>query len=150
MQAHHHGRSRSLLHEKLAGLGRRYCKSREAGRSGAARTKVANRPEYSSIDDARAGDFHRSATILTLLVFLWGVIALAFVPWDPFGIPNVAQIVIGAALLGFLVRTWKRPRLRVAQVVIALAIGWTLLRLPWATVVWCRLGRPLETFTVPQ
>ncbi len=104
----------------------------------------------SSIVNVRAGEFHRAATILTLLVFLWGVIAVAFVPWKPFGAPNVGQIVIGAALLGYLGGTWKRPRLRVVQGITALAIGYTLLRLPWAAVMWSRLGRPLEAFTVPH
>jgi hypothetical protein len=85
-----------------------------------------------------------------LLVFLWGVIALVTVPWEPFGVANVAQILVCGPLLGYLVRTWNRPRGRIAEGVIALMIAYTLLRLPWAAVEWARLGRPVEAFTVPQ
>lgn len=113
-------------------------------------TTVAIGSEHASAQDTRARDTHRTATILTLLVFLWGVIGLAFVPWKPFGIPNVAQIVVGSGLLAYLVKTWNRPRLRVAEVVTAIMILYALVRLPWAAVVWCRLGRPVEAFSVPQ
>lgn len=98
-----------------------------------------------------AGDTtYRSAALLALLVFLWGAISLAFVPWQPFGVPNLAQAIVCAAALGYFAATRARPNRRAAIAFSALAIAYTLVLLPWTAIVWCRLGRPLEAFTVPQ
>lgn len=93
---------------------------------------------------------YRSAALLALLVFLWGAISLCFVPWRPFGVPNLAQSVACAAALVYFIATRQRRNRRAAIVFSALAIAYTLLLLPWTAIVWCRLGRPLEAFTVPQ
>jgi hypothetical protein len=99
---------------------------------------------------ARSDTAYRSAALLALLVFLWGAISLAFVPWRPFGVPNLAQAVVGAVALAYLVATRARPNRRAAIVFSALTIAYSLALLPWTAMVWCRLGRPLEAFTVPQ
>ena len=93
---------------------------------------------------------YRSAALLALLVFLWGAISLAFVPWRPFGVPNLAQTVVGAVAIAYFIATRAQPNRRAAIVFSALAIAYTLVLLPWTAMVWCRLGRPLEAFTVPQ
>jgi len=72
------------------------------------------------------------------------------VPWEPFWIPNIGQAVVCAGLLVYLMRTWNRPRLRVVEGISASMIVYTLLLVPWLTVTWCRLGRPLDAFAVPE
>lgn len=88
--------------------------------------------------------------MLTLLVFLWGSVSLLLDPWEPFGIPNTIQSVGSAALLVFLLRAWNRPRRRVAEAVSKILIAYTLLLLPWLIIAWCQLGRPVDTFFLPQ
>jgi hypothetical protein len=97
-----------------------------------------------------ARDAHRSATMLTLLVFLWGAVALLVDPWQPFGLKNAIQSIVAAALLVYLVRSWRHPRRRAAETISALLIGYTLLLLPWLIIEWCRLGRPVDAFFLPQ
>ncbi len=95
-------------------------------------------------------DAYRSAATLTVLLLLWGTVSLFVVPWQPFWIPNVAQSVAAVGLLLYLARTWSRPNRDAAEAICVLIIVYTLLLLPWTAVVWCRLGRPLEAFTIPQ
>lgn len=83
-------------------------------------------------------------------MFLWGLISLVVVPWEPFWVSNLAQTVVCPAVLVYFVRTWRRPRRRVAEAVSAILIVYSLLILPWMAVVWCQLGRPLEAFVIPQ
>lgn len=119
------------------------------GPTGGAGTQSGYATQDSS-DVDRARDAHRSAATLTVLVLLWGTISLFVVPWDPFWIPNVGQSVVSAGVLVYLARTWNRPSLRAAEVLFVLGVVYALLLLPWTTVVWCQLGRPLEAFTIPQ
>ena len=88
--------------------------------------------------------------ILSLLVLLWGVLALATPPWEPFSIPDVTHTVVSAVLLVYLVRVRAHPDRKSAETITAVLIVYALLLLPWTTIVWCRLGRPVEAFTVPQ
>jgi hypothetical protein len=78
------------------------------------------------------------------------VLAAVSIPWDPFGPSYVAQLAGGAVLLAHLARTWHRPSRRVAAYVIVILIAYTLLRLSWSAVVFARLERPVESFTVPE
>ena len=115
---------------------------RDRGRTGSA---VGAGDEHT-----RERDAHRGATLLTLLVFLWGLISLLVDPWEPFGVPDVFQTVCGGALLVYFLRTWNRPRRRVADAVATILIVYTLLLVPWTAVEWCRLGRPMDALTIPQ
>jgi hypothetical protein len=112
-------------------------------------TNTGHASQFSNVE-ASAGDAHRSATILSLLVFIWGALSLVIVPWEPFWIPDLSHTVVSAALLVYLIRTRTRPNRRAAEAICALLIVYALLLLPWTTVVWGRLGRPLEAFTIPQ
>lgn len=98
----------------------------------------------------RGDTAYRSAALLALLIFLWGALSLVFVPWRPFGAPNLSQTVVGAVALVYFSATRGRQNRRAAVVFAVLAIGYTLLLLPWTAIAWCQLGRPLEAFTVPQ
>lgn len=97
-----------------------------------------------------AFDAHRSATILTFLVFLWGSISLLIAPWEPFWIKNVPQTFVGLALLVYFWRTRKRPQRRIADIVSAIMIVYSLVATTWTSIVWIQLGRPAEAFTVPE
>jgi hypothetical protein len=101
-------------------------------------------------EEESARDAHRGAMILSLLVLLWGVLALATPPAEPFTIPDATHTVISAALLVYLIRVRARPNRKIAEAICAIWIVYALLLLPWTTVVWSRLGRPLEAFTIPQ
>jgi hypothetical protein len=88
--------------------------------------------------------------MLMLLMVVWGALSLFVVPWEPFWVPNVAQMIVGAVALVYFVRTWNRPNRRVADGISAAAFSYALLLLPWTALKWCALGRPLEAFTVPH
>ncbi len=115
-----------------------------------ARADTKTRYLGGSDEEYRALDEHRSATLLTLLTFVWGAISIPLVPWHPFWIPNLAQVVVCAPLLVYLLCRWTRPDRYVAELISATLVVYALLLLPWVTVMWCRLGRPLEAFTLPQ
>jgi hypothetical protein len=97
-----------------------------------------------------AQDAHASVTFLSLLMFLWGVISLFSVPMKPFGPWNLLQAVAGAVAIAYFVSTRKRPSTRVSIGFALVMILYSLILLPWTAMVWCRLGRPWEAFTVPQ
>jgi hypothetical protein len=98
--------------------------------------------------DAR--DAHRSATVLTLLVILWGAVSLVTVPWEPFWIPNLGQVIVCVPALVYFLRTWGRPQPRIANAFSGILIAYALVILPWIAIAWSGLGRPWEAFTVPQ
>ena len=98
----------------------------------------------------RARDAHRAATLLTLLVLLWGAVSLLEMPWQPFGTRNVVQVVGCSGALVYLLRARHHPAPRVSYMISAVLIVYSLLVLPWTAVMWCRLGRPLEAFIVPR
>lgn len=100
--------------------------------------------------EIQARDAHRSAMVLTLLVFLWGALSLWLVPWHPFWIANLAQTIVSAGALAYFLRTWNRPQPQIADAFAAVIIVYALVLLPWTTVAWSELGRPSEAFTVPQ
>jgi hypothetical protein len=83
-------------------------------------------------------------------VLLWGVLALLIPPWEPFAIVDVGHTVGSAAFLAYLVRGRARPNRKIVEAICAILIAYALILLPWTTVVWCQLGRPVEAFTVPQ
>jgi hypothetical protein len=107
-----------------------------------------------SIDPAErelyARDVHSSVTLLALLLFVWGAVSLFTVPFRPFAVPNLTQVIVGGPALVYFLVSRNQPNTRVDLTFSAITITYTLLLLPWTAVVWCRLGRPLEAFTVPQ
>ncbi len=88
--------------------------------------------------------------MLTSLVVLWGCASLFVDPWEYFGVPSVIQTALAGGLLIYLLRVWNRPQQRVAEVASAILIGYVLLVLPWLVIVWCRFGRPIDAFFLPQ
>ncbi len=99
---------------------------------------------------ASARDAHRSATVLTCLVFLWGCVSLLIDPWELFGVASLIQTLGAGGLLIYLLLAWKRPHQRVAEVTSAILIGYVLVAFPFAIAAWCRIGRPLDTFFIPH
>jgi hypothetical protein len=104
----------------------------------------------SSAEEIQAHEVHRAAATWSLLILSWGAIAFAVVPSEPFWVANLAEVLLGAAGLVYLLWTWNRPRRRVAEGIFAILFVYAVLVLPWTFVVWCRLGRPVEAFVVPQ
>jgi hypothetical protein len=100
------------------------------------------------LDESR--EAHRAAVVWAVLFVLWGGISLLIVPWRVFLFTNVSQTVVGAAALLYLACTWRRPARVVADTIIAAFVVYALVFLPWASITWCRLGYPVEAFTVPQ
>jgi hypothetical protein len=100
-----------------------------------------------------ARDAQASATLLSLLIFLWGAVSIAFVPLWRFGVYNASnafQVVVGALGLVYFLRTRERPRLPVALGAAVFAIVYTLVLVFWTSIIWCDKGRPWEAFTVPH
>jgi hypothetical protein len=106
--------------------------------------------EGAADDDALAREAHSAATLLALLLLLWGAVALASVPLRPFGTPNVLQMVAATPALVYFVLRRNQPSRRIAVAFSSFAVVYTLAQVPWAAVAWCALGRPWEAFTVPQ
>jgi hypothetical protein len=95
-------------------------------------------------------DAHRSASLLAFLMFLWGALSRVLVTNDPFALQHIVLAGVSAVALGLLLWRWKRPNARLAAVLSILLIAYALFLLPWISVGWCRAGRPVEAFTVPE
>lgn len=109
-----------------------------------------SRQSQASNEEESARDAHRGATILSLLVLLWGVLALATPPAEPFTIPDTTHTAVSAVVLVYLIRVRARPNRKIAETICAVWIVYALLLLPWTTIVWSRIGRPFEAFTIPE
>jgi hypothetical protein len=100
--------------------------------------------------NAAAREAHTGATLIALLVMLWGGVSLFFVPRETFAAPNIVQVLVCGPAFVYFLATRKRPSRRVATTFSAVALAYSLALLPWTAVVWCALGRPWEALTVPQ
>ncbi len=97
-----------------------------------------------------AQDAYSSVTLLSLLFLLWGGISLLTLPNHVFDVPNILQVIAGGTALVYFLRTRHRPSTGMAVAFSMIVIGYSLIFLPWTAMVWCRLGRPMEAFTVPE
>jgi hypothetical protein len=104
-------------------------------------------PEESQI---ATRDAHRSATLLAFLMFLWGALSLELVRDDPFLRLHTILAGVSALALAVLLWRWKRPNAQLASALSAVLIAYALILLPWIAMGWCRQGRPVEAFTVPE
>lgn len=99
--------------------------------------------------DVYAREAHASATLLAILMLLWGAVALPLVPAQ-FRWLDELHVVIGLVGVVWFGATRRRPRAAVGYAFCAAVIAFTLATLPWTTFVWCELRRPFEAVTVPQ
>src|SRR6185369_3866696 len=93
------------------------------------------RLRFLKADGTQEPDLHRCAAILTLLVFLWGVIAILVAPWEPFWVPNLVQAIVGGAGVLYFLRTWRRPDRSVDESVCIFLIVYALVMVPWTAVM---------------
>jgi hypothetical protein len=92
--------------------------------------------------ESDASGAHSGATVLALLLFLWGAVSYFFVPREPFGTPNLLQVVVCGPAFLYFVATRKRPSQRLAASFSAALLAYSLVLLPWTAVQWAALGRP--------
>jgi hypothetical protein len=97
-----------------------------------------------------AREANGGAMLLALLVLLWGLVSLVFVPMPPFTAAMVIQVIACVPALVYFIARRHRPSRRVALGFSVAAIAYTLTLVPWMAIVWCTVGRPWEAFTVPQ
>jgi hypothetical protein len=100
--------------------------------------------------ESQAQDAWESATLLSLLLFLWGLISLLVLPRLVFAASNVIEVLAGAVGLFWFIRTRNAPSTRAAVLFSVVVLAGALTILPWTSMTWLAMGRPLEAFTVPN
>jgi len=99
--------------------------------------------------DVYAVEAYASATLLAILMFLWGAVTLPLVP-PVFHVLDLSHVAIGLAGILYFVGPHRRRRAWIGYAYCAFVIVHTLIALPWTTVVWSAARRPFEAVTVPQ
>src|SRR5262249_49762623 len=108
-----------------------------------------------SVDERlfHAHDSYSSAILMSSLVLVGQIVALASTGVRPQGVPLEARFavtIMALLALGYLLATHRRPRERAAWAVCAILVAMFLVLVPWAAVRWEHLGRPWEAFVLPQ